>query len=75
MPPVISPKIIRSLGEQFCKMAPKSLSEENLSKKRKPKDAIGAEKAVDKAKKANDQPSQKSKNDEDSKNKKPKKKK
>lgn len=50
-PPAISTKVIRSLGEQFCKIDPKDLTEEKLSNKRKTKSAIGAEKAENKGKK------------------------
>lgn len=40
-PPVLTPKMIKNLGTEFCKMAPKELSEEALGKKRKSAAPIG----------------------------------
>lgn len=51
----MSQKVIRSLGEEFCKVSEEQLSSDNLVKKRKPKSAIGGDKAAGKGKDAQSQ--------------------
>ena len=41
-PPILLKKVIRNLGESFCKMDVKDLSNENLSRKKKSKVVVGA---------------------------------
>lgn len=47
-PPVISNKVIKSLGADFCKVASNKLTDKALSKKRKSKVAVGAEQGLGK---------------------------
>lgn len=74
VPPTISTKVMKNLGERFCKVSANKISNENLTKKRKPKAAIRVGRVDDESHRAKHQEKKPHQKGDDKKSKKPKKK-